>query len=45
MKALPVIVAVVGVVLLVRLGLRRRGRRRPSPVGKLAGRLGGSGLG
>jgi ABC-2 type transport system permease protein len=42
-KALPVIVAVVGVALLVRLGLRRRGRRRPSPVGKLAGRL-GSGL-
>ena len=44
MKVLPVVLAVVATVLLVRLGLRRRGHRRSSPVGRLAGRLSGSGL-
>ncbi len=37
MKALPVIIAAGALVILVRLGLRRRGRGRSSPIGLLAG--------
>jgi len=39
MKSLPIILAATGVVLLVRLGLRRRGRQQPSPFGRFTRRL------
>ncbi len=45
MKALPIILGAIAVVLVVRLGLRRRGRRRSSPLGMPPTRgLRGSGL-
>jgi ABC-2 type transport system permease protein len=39
MKALPVVIAALVVVALIRLRLRRKGQRRPSPIGLLARRL------
>jgi len=39
MKSLPIILAATGVVLLVRLGLRRQGRQQPSPFGRFTRRL------
>ena len=44
MKALPIVLAALGVVLLVRLGLRRRGRRRSSPLSMPTRGLRGTGL-
>jgi ABC-2 type transport system permease protein len=44
MKALPVIIAVVVVVALVRLGLRRRGRGTSPRIGAVVARLQGRGL-
>lgn len=44
MKALPVIIAVVAVVALIRLGLRRRGRGMPPRIGMAVARLRGRGL-
>jgi len=43
-KALPIVLAALGVVLLVRLGLRRRGRRRSSPLSMPTRGLRGTGL-
>ena len=44
MKALPIIIAALAVVLFVRLGLRRRGRGRSSPLGVLTRGLRGKRL-
>ncbi len=44
MKALPIIIAALAVVLFVRLGLRRRRRGRSSPLGVLTRGLRGKGL-